>query len=263
MTLADDRLTAKAANADYLTTWKQLTCAHIQFLHGDTIPSVALKMYADRNHLDGFGITPHLGGLWYTDNGRLCQNGATLFVDVTITGSLFNEESQMRERNYIYLGADLLDLDSIIPVKEQIEDKILVIGDFKSDVHSTYVGAQPGSAICINAFLMLMKGKHLVNWLAVLLLFIVYTTVGTFYLRGTSFQALFAHPWLGVLMSFLSTATLFFVIAIIAYWNGIAFNMWVPTTIYSFIDTYVQKRNLYKKKKNEKNLVHHAPKPRA
>ena len=263
VTLADDRLTAKAANADYLTTWKQLTCAHIQFLHGDTIPSVALKMYADRNHLDGFGITPHLGGLWYTDNGRLCQNGATLFVDVTITGSLFNEESQMRERNYIYLGADLLDLDSIIPVKEQIEDKILVIGDFKSDVHSTYVGAQPGSAICINAFLMLMKGKHLVNWLAVLLLFIVYTTVGTFYLRGTSFQALFAHPWLGVLMSFLSTATLFFVIAIIAYWNGIAFNMWVPTTIYSFIDTYVQKRNLYKKKKNEKNLVHHAPKPGA
>ena len=64
-------------------------------------------------------------------------------------------------------------------------------------------------------------------------------------------------------MSFLSTATLFLVIAIIAYWNGIAFNMWVPTTIYSFIDTYVQKRNLYKKKKNEKNLVHHAPKPRA
>ena len=108
-----------------------------------------------------------------------------------------------------------------------------------------------------------MPKKLLLPALAVLLLFIIYTTVGPFYLRGTSSQALFAHPWLGVLMSFLSTATLFFVIAIIAYWNGIAFNMWVPTTIYSLIDTYVQKRNLYKKKKNEKNLVHHAPKPRA
>lgn len=262
VTLSDRRLTDKAANADYLTTWKQPTFAHYQFLHGDTIPSVALKMYADRNHLEGYGIKPHCGGLWYTDNGRLCQNGVTLFIDVMISGRLINEESQKRDRNYIYLGADLLDLDSIIPVKEQIEDKILVIGDFKSDTHTTYVGSQPGSAICINAFLMLMNGKHLVNWMAVLLLFIVYTCVGTFYLRGTSFQTLFANPWLGVLMSFLSTASLFFVIAIIAYWNGIAFNMWVPTTIYSFIDTYVQKRNLYKKKKNEKTIIRNTPKSR-
>jgi hypothetical protein len=53
-------------------------------------------------------------------------------------------------------------------------------------------------------------------------------------------------------MSFLSTATLFFIIAVIAFWHDIAFNMWVPTTIYSLIDTYVQKRNLFKNKKNEK-----------
>ena len=43
------------------------------------------------------------------------------------------------------------------------------------------------------------------------------------------------------------------VIAIIAFWHDVAFNMWVPTTIYSLIDTYVQKRNIFKnKKKNEK-----------
>ena len=55
-------------------------------------------------------------------------------------------------------------------------------------------------------------------------------------------------------MSFRSTATLFMVIALIAFWHEIAFNMWVPATIYSLIDTYVQKRNLFNKKKNEKNL---------
>ena len=44
------------------------------------------------------------------------------------------------------------------------------------------------------------------------------------------------------------------VIALIAFWHEIAFNMWVPATIYSLIDTYVQKRNLFNKKKNEKNL---------
>ena len=253
-TLADERLYQKAANADYAVTWKQLTFAHYQFLHDDSIPSVALKMYADRNHLEDYGIKPHWGGLWYTDKGRLCKNGVTLFINVSINGSLLDEEGQVRERNYIYLGADLLDMDEVVPIKEQIEDKILVIGDFKGDRHTTYVGPQPGSACCINAYLMLMQGKHLVNWLNILIMFIIYTTVGTFYLRGASFQTLFANPWLGVLMSFLSTATLFMVIALIAFWHEIAFNMWVPATIYSLIDTYVQKRNLFNKKKNEKNL---------
>ena len=249
--LVDQSLYQKSANADYSVTWKQLTFAHYQFLHDDSIPSVALKMYADRNHLEGNGIKPHWGGLWYTDNGRLCKNGITLFINVSINGSLLDEEGRERERNYIYLGADLLDLDEVVPVKEQIENKILVIGDFKNDMHTTYVGAQPGSACCMNAYIMLMEGKHLVNWLNIFIMFIIYTTVGTFYLRGTSFQTLFSNPWLGVIMSFLSTATLFMVIAVIAFNHDIAFNMWVPTTIYSLIDTYVQKRNIYINKKKK------------
>ena len=253
VSLADKMLYTKSANADYSVTWKQLTFAHYQFLHDDSIPSVALRMYADRSHLEGNAITPHWGGLWYTDNGRLCQNGATLFMNVRINGSLLDTESQELERNYIYLGADLLDLNEVVPIKEQIEDKILVIGDFKGDVHTTYIGPQPGSALCINAYLMLMEGRHFVNWLNIFIMFIIYTTIGTFYLRGSSFQTLFANPWLGVVMSFFSTATLFFVIAIIAFWHDVAFNMWVPTTIYSLIDTYIQKRNIFNnKKKNEK-----------
>ena len=251
--LADKILYTKSANADYAVTWKQPTFAHYQFLHDDSIPSVALRIYADRNKLEGNVITPHWGGLWYSDNGRLCHNGCTLFMNIRINGSLLDTEGKERERNYIYLGADLLDLKEVVPIKDQIEDKILVIGDFKGDVHTTYAGPQPGSAMCINAYLMLMEGKHYVNWLNILILIIIYTTIGTFYLRGSSFQTLFGNPWLGVVMSFFSTATLFFVIAIIAFWHDVAFNMWVPTTIYSLIDTYVQKRNIFKnKKKNEK-----------
>ena len=251
--LADKLLYTKSANADYSVTWKQPTFAHYQFLHDDSIPSVALRIYADRKKLKGNGITPHWGGIWYSDNGRLCHNGGTLFMNIRINGSLLDTEGKERERNYIYLGADLLDLNEVVPIKEQIEDKILVIGDFKGDVHTTYAGPQPGSAMCINAYLMLMEGKNYVNWLNILFLFIIYTTIGTFYLRGSSFQTLFGNPWLGVMMSFFSTATLFFLIAIIAFWHDVAFNMWVPTTIYSLIDTYVQKRNIFKnKKKNEK-----------
>ena len=249
--LKDSILLDKAANADFTTTWKVLTFSRYQFLRDEEL-SVALKMYIDRKHLGGKGIEEHLGGLWYTDEGRLCQNAATLLLPVAVYGSLDDQEGQERERNYIYLGADLLEED--YSVEEQIEDKILVIGDFKNDVHLTYQGSQPGSAICVNAYIALMNGDHIVKWWYVLAMFIIYTIVGIFYLNGRSFSSLFKHPWLGVLMSFFSTATLFFVLAVVLKWNGIVFNMWVPTTVYSIIDTYIQKRNLFKTKKYEKAI---------
>ena len=115
-----------------------------------------------------------------------------------------------------------------------------------------YVGAQPGSAICINAYLALMEGDHLINWLYILIQFIIYTVVGTFYLEGKSFSSLFDKPWLSVAMSFFSTATLFFIVSLICSWQGMVFNIWAPTFVYSLIDSYVQKRNLYNRKKNEK-----------
>ena len=109
--MCDSILNQKAANADYATTWQALTFSRYQYLHDDD-ESVALKIYQDRF---GSDIKKHWGGLWYTDNGRLCQNSATLLLPIRIMGSLLDEEGQVRERNYIYLGADLLDLDEVMP----------------------------------------------------------------------------------------------------------------------------------------------------
>ena len=251
--MKDSTLHAKSANADYSITWKVRMFSRFQFLRNDTVVTVPLRMYSERIGADGCAITPHLGGLWYSDNGRLCHNGVTLLMRMVVNGRLADDEGQSRAYNYSYLGADLLDVDEVFPVREQLADKIVVIGDFELDRHTTYAGAQPGSVVCMNAYLALMEGDHLVNWLNVLLLFLVYTVVGTFYLQGNSFSSLFSNPWLSVLMSFLSTATLFLVISLIANWNDIVFNIWVPTTVYSLIDTYVQKRKLFKTRKNEKN----------
>lgn len=248
-TLKDCVLFAKAAKADYTTTWKVLTFSHYQFLQDDEL-SVPLKMYVDKKHLKGSGIEKHWGGLWYTDEGRLCQNGVTLLLPICINGSLKDEEGHVRERNYVYLGSDLVDED--FPIEEQIADKIVVIGDLKNDTHSTYLGTQPGSSICMNAYIALMNGNHLVKWWYEFFLFLVYSIVGCFYLKGRSFSVLFSNPWLSVLMSFFSTATLFYIITIIVKWQGFVFNLWVPTTVYSLIDTYIQKRNLFNNKKNEK-----------
>lgn len=242
--LCDSILNPKAANADYATTWQVLTFSRYQYLHNNEA-SVALRMYQDRFGTD---IKRHWGGLWYTDNGRLCQNSSTLLLPVRVTGSLLDEEGQVRERNYIHLSADLLDLDRVIPISEQIDDKLIVIGDFKNDIHTTFLGAQPGSSILLNGYLSLSQGAHLVNWLFMSLLFVIYIVIGLFYLSGHSFSSLVMNPWISILLSFLSTATVFLIIALVASWYDLAFNMWVPTTIYSLYDTFMQKYNIYKNK---------------
>lgn len=242
--LCDSILNPKAANADYATTWQVLTFSRYQYLHNNEA-SVALRMYQDRFGTD---IKRHWGGLWYTDNGRLCQNSSTLLLPVRVTGSLLDDEGQVRERNYIHLSADLLDLDRVIPISEQIDDKLIVIGDFKNDIHTTFLGAQPGSSILLNGYLSLSQGAHLVNWLFMSLLFVIYIVIGLFYLSGHSFSSLVMNPWISILLSFLSTATVFLIIALVASWYDLAFNMWVPTTIYSLYDTFMQKYNIYKNK---------------
>ena len=242
--MVDSMLYQKASNADYATTWQALTFSRYQYIH-DEDPSVALKIYQDRF---GSDIKKHMGGLWYTDNGRLCQNSATLLLPIRITGSLLDEEGQVRERNYIYLSADLLDLDEVMPVSEQIEDKLIVIGDFKSDIHSTFLGMQPGSSILFNGYIALSQGAHLVNWPYMGILFVIYIIIGLFYLSGHSFSSMVMNPWLSIVLSFLSTATVFLIIALVASWYDLAFNMWVPTTVYSLYDTFMQKYNIYKNK---------------
>lgn len=252
--LADTILYKKAANADYTIAWEETNFSRYQFLHqsGQAVP---LKMYADIKHLKGTGIQKHWGGLWYSDEGRLCHNGITLLMKVRMTGKLMDTEGQVRERNYIYLGADLLDLDSIIPVKEQIADKILVIGDFKNDVHDTYIGPQPGSAICINAYIALMNGDHLINWWCALFLFFVYTAVGIFSLSGKSIMNRIKWKWLRFIMSFASLTLFFMIIAGIAYSFDVAFNIWVPTIVYSLLDTIVQKYKEFNSDTNGKTVA--------
>ena len=65
--MCDTILNQKASNADYATTWQALTFSRYQYINGDD-ESVALKIYQDRS---GSDIKRHMGGLWYTDNGRL------------------------------------------------------------------------------------------------------------------------------------------------------------------------------------------------
>lgn len=181
----------------------------------------------------------------YTCDGRLCSNALTLKLPVRISGAYIDKYG-VRERSYINLGADVLAVDSIMPVSEQIKDKIVVIGDFYSDVHRTYVGKQPGSVICMNAYYALLRGEHYISIPFQIFLFFVYAFLTIMVLNGWSVEALFKNPWLQVLASFFTLSLVFTTIAMVVYItpSGIVYNPVMPTTVFTFFGLGV---SIYKK----------------
>ncbi len=244
--IADQKLLTKASNADYTITFDETNFVHYQFLHGN-IESIPLSIY---RHFTGDGITQY--GPFYTSHGKLCKNGITLKLPIKIDGQYIkkrnlpgdiplnleqNNNDPYYERSFLYLGADLLDIDSIIPVGEQIKDKLIVIGDFKEDVHETYAGLQPGSIICINAFYALMRGEHLVNWIFVLAIFALYFALSMMILHHFTFSQLVSKRAVKFMVSALSMSLIFFIISTISYVVfDIAYNFIIPSTLFTVFD---------------------------
>lgn len=236
--LQDSILYAKAANADYNITHDETNFTRFQFLN-DGVPSMPLKMYEAQT-----GNTIEKHGPFYTCDGHLCSSAITLKLPIKISGTYLEKgeaATNMRERSYLYLGADVLSVDSIVPVAEQIRDKIVVIGDFNNDVHRTYLGFQPGSVICLNAYYALQRGEHRVNYLFTLFLFFVYTGIAMLMLNGRSIDSFFKNPWLKAMASFFALTVVFTIISMVVYALpvGIVYNPVMPTTIFATFGIFI------------------------
>ncbi len=236
--LQDSILYAKAANADYNITHDETNFVRFQFTH-DGIASMPMKMFEART-----GSTIRQHGLFYTCDGHLCSNAITLKMPVRVSGAYLEKgdtASYMRERSYLYMGADMLAVDSIVPVADQIRDKIVVIGDFNNDRHRTYLGFQPGSVICLNAYYALLRGEHLINIPFIILLFFVYVTIAMLMLNGRSVDSFFKNPWMKAMASFFALTVVFTMISMIVYALpiGIVYNPVIPTTVFTFFGVFI------------------------
>lgn len=236
--LQDSMLYAKAANADYNITNDETNFARFQFMHQD-VPSMPLRMYEEMQRKT---IRRH--GMFYTSDGHLCSNAITLKLPVRITGAYMEKGdtvTNIAERSYLYLGADILALDSILPVAEQIRDKIVVIGDFNHDVHRTYLGFQPGSVICLNAYYALLRGEHRVSYPFTIFLFFLYMGMTLLILNGKTTDAFFRNPWLKALATFFAFTAVFSLLSLVVYALpvGIVYNPVMPTTIFTTIGIYL------------------------
>lgn len=232
-TLQDSIIASKCALADYTTTFKMSKFSRFQYLHGSQ-QTMPLRMYED---LHGSTIKKH--GLIYSDNGHLCHNALTLKMPIRMTGTYMDSDTLLREKNYLYLGADMLAADSIVPVADMIRNKIVVVGDYANDRHETYTGSQPGSVICMNAYNAICRHDHYARWWFVLFLFVLYGSIAFLRMRGFVMTKFIRWMPLRVVAQLFSVPTLFLVVSFLAYFCGIVYNFYIPALIYWAIDALV------------------------
>lgn len=253
--LQDSILYVKAANADYTVTCEETNFARFQFIHNG-IKSMPLRMYEDisDNSISKWGIL-------YFSHHWLCRNGITLKMPIKMS-NLTEETGDMKKCNVLNLGVDLLAMDTIAPIADEIKDKIVIIGNYKDDVHDTYVGLQSGSIICLNAYYALERGDHLIwgNYGVLFFFFlmaIVYFFISIAYLNGFSLSAKTDNPWIKLLLSLVSINVVFWTIAILAYISplDIVYNVWLPIIVFTLLDFIINIYSSYKEQKDEKTTT--------
>ncbi|MBO4564026.1 MAG: CHASE2 domain-containing protein [Bacteroidaceae bacterium] len=226
--LSDSLLKQKSAYADYTVTWKEAKFSHFQFMREGDEPTMPLRIYEDLT-----GKTIKRWGPFYFSDGRLCKNAITLNLPIRVAEDYSLEAPNILEKRYEFLGADILAHDSIYPVSMQLEDKIVIIGDFMTDVHDTYLGPQPGSLICINAYHALQQGDHYFQWGWALVQFLIYFIIGYFLMSNLTFARMVPNLYLRMLFFIFSVPSILLVVALIAYvTTGYVYNMYIPTFLY-------------------------------
>ncbi len=226
--LSDSLLKKKSAYADYTVTWKVTKFSHFQFTRDGDEPTMPLRIYEDLT-----GKTIKRWGPFYYSDGRLCKNAITLNIPIRVAEDYSLETPNILEKRYEFLGADILAHDSIYPISMQLENKIVIIGDFMTDVHDTYLGPQPGSLICINAYNALQQGDHYFHWGWAFVQFLIYFIIGYFLMSNLTFARMVPNVYLRMLFFIFSVPTILLIVALIAYvTTGYVYNMYIPTFLY-------------------------------
>ena len=179
-------ISEKAAINDYFTTITSTNFTRYPFLQNDSA-SAPLRLYLE-THPKAKPIKRH--GIFYTCGGSLCQNSPFMTIPVDFKSTFVGTGA-----NFHYLGSDYFDQDNQDnqelrvtdkDMQADANDKIVIIGDFISDLHDTYAGLQPGSFLVYLAYKELVNGKHLLAWPFISFMIIVYFLISIFILNNKS-----------------------------------------------------------------------------
>ena len=241
--LADSSLYPIAGAVDYISNPEESGFAKFGLIQsGDK--SMPLMVYENVHHRQ---IREHCGGLFYTDNNRLCHKVLIPTFDI----ASFNphvSDSTHAELPYLNLN-DLLGGIT----ESEVKDKVIVIGDlFLHDIHDTYAGPLSGAVINANIYLSLTQGEHWVKWKSDMFLFLIYTLF--FWLmilfdqkkdNITSYLSMRNAGVVKLILSFITWALMYNLISLAIYRiEGYVLNPWIPTMWFTIVTpiylTYIQ-----------------------
>lgn len=242
-----DAPAAKAAFGDYNITAFESNAVKYPIVHGDR-PSMASAMYSD---LNGGRITT-FGPLTF-DRGALCLRSLFLDYPVRVFDRAVESDGLMpADYYYMNLGVDLLaGPDSVARIRDYVDGRIVVIGDFDNDVHDTSIGQLAGSLINLNAYISLSQGRHKISWPYVVMLFAIYALIALCLIKrqspvdmipalrrrkSTALRFLFSLVGFSVVLSLLSL--LLYLAA------GIIYSIVLPSLYFSLISLWIEKRKL-------------------
>lgn len=229
--MADSAMYIKSALADYRNNMFS-GFTRYEFIQ-DGEESVALRIYRDLT-----GKTICRCGPIYLSDGALCYN----MQFVPMPSNLVFPYGEHGEIRYPYLGAQLMDMHSDAELKEMMDDKIVVIGDFDNDLHQSYIGDVPGPLISYYAYRLLSLGGHKVNYWYIALLMLIYTVIAYSLMRSETLTATVMQklgvesPWVLFLLSFLGWEFVLTILKILFYIIfNISFIATLPTAAFSLI----------------------------
>lgn len=163
----------------------------------DSIPSMALMMYREKTGYDVYQYGP----LWI-DRGRLARRSIIQTWDIT------------NHQNRFYLGELLEELES-----GDDEDwdgnpsgKYILIGDFEDDIHPTFIGEIPGTLLIFNAYLSLLKQRHIVSPMLLIALFFLF-----YFMAWSTFVKKGFISWMCSFLGYSFFLTLFCFIAYLVF----------------------------------------------
>ena len=99
------------------------------------------------------------------DNGRFYREGNKLSFNSVIIDYQIRSHELFEQAEYPVVNlSELLLLPEEVIVSDFLKNRIVLMGDYRNDVHNTIYGSMPGTLILLNAYLTLLKGYHLISW---------------------------------------------------------------------------------------------------
>lgn len=239
--LCDSKLYYKAAYGDFMNTFLESGFMKYPLANGGRL-SMPAKMYCELSgsRFDNFGP-------FYFNDGALCRDNMFLKFPVRFSKWIADDGTC----NYYNLGLDILEGETESGIGSMIDGKIVVIGDFASDIHSTYVGNIPGAIINLNAYIALSKGSHRIKFLSVILMFIVYFAMSAVLLKRRNlfdylpFYRKHKSGFLHFSVSFIGISTVLFILSVLFYLLlDEHLNILVPSLYFTILATSIKSRIL-------------------